>query len=1723
MQGDDPPYLSVGTAVSAKYKGAFCEAKVSKVVHIVKCKVSYKMGLGTATVTDEHINGTLRVGQLVQAKHPDNNDYVEATIMKIQDCSQYTVVFDDGDIMTLRRTALCLKGGKHFNESETLDQLPLTHPEHFGNPVMVRGRGRRSRQLKEDSSEGEAEEENEPDLELYSVDTGKVVSVEAGDKKRNKDNWFPGLIVMPSAQPTVRINMKDEFLIRSFKDGRYYTVPKKEVNEFKREMGSRVESSTLAEAVDKAIKFLDNDELPAHWEKNSLFNLQSHFSDGDESVSDSSDDEPTEEKDHFVAQLYKFMDDSGTPLNKTPTIGNKDVDLYKLFRLVEKFGGYNRVTNQNKWKTITARLKFNQNQANYNHVKQVYKKWLLSYESFYRTLGCTMLNPTRNAKKNRGRPLIRDKDRMTPVQSPRPEKEDDTEQKKEEEEKTKTKKADSKKVEEEKKRKEAQVESSDNSSDATDQSEAPSTSKDINKSKRNEPKPKEKKVKPTPGEKVKSLVEKFEDHSKKHADDDKIQQTRSKSQVPRSKEVTSPERKIRDTKTPNREPPQKPSKSMSKKPGEDDKDKKRGRKRNNTDDKTSNSDSSVNELSSVPPPTSTSPPSSSASSVCIGDKLKVYYGPTHESKVTYEAKVLKIEKDHNGQYVYLVHYTGWNTRYDERITFSRIAENLSATTKAKRLKQSSSAGSKSANKTPAKRGRGMSITGRSTVPEPPRSTTPSSITSTSSRTKSPATPVSKTSANRVTRQDSNRRSRRTSAQTDISVQSESESDERSESESELTRTRSGSKDDSETKTYRRKLIKTKGDKRKDDEDTEKEEEIERPKRSRKLKKASDVKALVDSDDEGSNQPKGREFDLNQIRSELKGFGKAIKVTSTDTSEKETVSSDESTTVPEPKDNSETETDEKKEKVVEKSSSSEDIYEFKEPEPFEFEVRKSSTEDKGKKRIPRLYDDVEKSPPKKKSPKSPAKTETKEPEAEKKRFRRTPVKKQEEVVEEEVEKKEVPKKSDDPFDKLVESPSFHIGKSSTTEKPLEKPSVVKALNMDESLSIFELAENLEENSEDRLDLSDNDAHSGELTFTHSTSFFQENFGKPSPDHMIDAACENFTSKTEDNKKNIEEVTEAIDNTLKDVEQNTVTDDDTSDMVLESEPKFENKTNLSSASASTTTLNRIEAEDDIKEEVVEEKKIVLPKQLAAVFQETDSSLLEDLCSTPQYTSKIDDLKDINLKIGTTIADTILQKLKNNENNSDMELEPSEEEEEEEEEKEEKKVELKIEPKTEPEVKEEKPIIEIEPKIEIKNEIEEKPQVEESKPVVQDFKKRYTRKFVSKKYIIDTDTESDSDSEQRLVIVPSDDDSQTSTSVDNKTKETESVPTEPTPIENTTCQVEERNFNFDNIKLAAKEDVIVTMEVEQEEEEKTDETETNKDDEPDSNLHSMLFCEETIPGSPAPAPQNEPKKSKNNVLEMPFASAPSGSSSNNKNLLIQQEKAKENQPSPVPHVLPLENRENIREASAVLDNTPPTTPESTISNLSPRGEIGGLSPNNGDNESCKSTETDVEYTNSRRSATTKVTNYSEDDSLLNVEPPLSSRKTREEVPSPCKKRRRSCKGDSENVPIKRGRKPNRSRHNSDSDDTSEHSLQDIANNLVEPTRINRSPRPSKYNFFVEFDASMDRSSRIALILQKLSDLKKTYTGVKAELQLIEKRRKKLRRREREALRAAKQESCS
>jgi len=55
---------------------------------------------------------------------------------------------------------------------------------------------------------------------MEEKDIGKVVCVEANDKKKVRDNWFPCLVVTPTLQSSVRANVVEDYLVRSFKDGK---------------------------------------------------------------------------------------------------------------------------------------------------------------------------------------------------------------------------------------------------------------------------------------------------------------------------------------------------------------------------------------------------------------------------------------------------------------------------------------------------------------------------------------------------------------------------------------------------------------------------------------------------------------------------------------------------------------------------------------------------------------------------------------------------------------------------------------------------------------------------------------------------------------------------------------------------------------------------------------------------------------------------------------------------------------------------------------------------------------------------------------------------------------------------------------------------------------------------------------------------------------------------------------------------------------------------------------------------------------------------------------------------------------------------------------------------------------------------------------------------------------------------------------------------------------
>ena len=88
FQGENPVSLAIGTQVSAKYKGAFCEAKVRSVIKEVKCRVTFKGGLGSCTLSDDAIKSVdeqpLIQGANVKAMHPDKQEYLDAVINQIK-------------------------------------------------------------------------------------------------------------------------------------------------------------------------------------------------------------------------------------------------------------------------------------------------------------------------------------------------------------------------------------------------------------------------------------------------------------------------------------------------------------------------------------------------------------------------------------------------------------------------------------------------------------------------------------------------------------------------------------------------------------------------------------------------------------------------------------------------------------------------------------------------------------------------------------------------------------------------------------------------------------------------------------------------------------------------------------------------------------------------------------------------------------------------------------------------------------------------------------------------------------------------------------------------------------------------------------------------------------------------------------------------------------------------------------------------------------------------------------------------------------------------------------------------------------------------------------------------------------------------------------------------------------------------------------------------------
>lgn len=86
-------------------------------------------------------------------------------------------------------------------------------------------------------------------------------------------------------------------------------------------------------------------------------------------------------KESFLSDLYSFMQARGQPINKLPSLGYQELDLYLLYQLVIARGGMDEVTRKQEWKLVYQDLGIPtmSTSASYN-TRTNYKKYLYLYE-----------------------------------------------------------------------------------------------------------------------------------------------------------------------------------------------------------------------------------------------------------------------------------------------------------------------------------------------------------------------------------------------------------------------------------------------------------------------------------------------------------------------------------------------------------------------------------------------------------------------------------------------------------------------------------------------------------------------------------------------------------------------------------------------------------------------------------------------------------------------------------------------------------------------------------------------------------------------------------------------------------------------------------------------------------------------------------------------------------------------------------------------------------------------------------------------------------------------------------------------------------------------------------------------------------------------------------------------------------------------------------------------
>eukprot|EP00037_Helgoeca_nana_P008449 m.75340 g.75340 ORF g.75340 m.75340 type:complete len:971 (+) comp18947_c0_seq1:169-3081(+) len=408
-----PVQLKIGLPVSAKYRGAWCEGKIIRRTEGLNCKVQFNSDTAIAQVKRSDIKGDVQLNNTVEAFHDESGNFRKATILKITDGSQYTVRFPDGDERTVRRNGVTLMGPTHFNEGTSLSDFPLTDPDAFGTPIPTSAQGvRKRRRIAEADASAADDATGAMDVEGATgsgggsavgsdSSTGGVPSPTAASRAAEHEEaphptgthhevvlvnpsregldteqlWWPALVV-PAAEVMREmigandVDHKFQFVVRFFEDNLYAIIEQQYIRTLQRgthpfERFSETDRFLRQPAVARALEFLDDGTLPSGFR----WKTYSEKCDVEAAAAAAwAEEHPSIAKTksrwapnavleaNFLASLTRFMAKVGTPIKRTPSLGFKDLDLFRLYTTVASHGGHAAVSAGGEWRDVYGEL-----------------------------------------------------------------------------------------------------------------------------------------------------------------------------------------------------------------------------------------------------------------------------------------------------------------------------------------------------------------------------------------------------------------------------------------------------------------------------------------------------------------------------------------------------------------------------------------------------------------------------------------------------------------------------------------------------------------------------------------------------------------------------------------------------------------------------------------------------------------------------------------------------------------------------------------------------------------------------------------------------------------------------------------------------------------------------------------------------------------------------------------------------------------------------------------------------------------------------------------------------------------------------------------------------------------------------------------------------------------------------------------------------------------------